>query len=144
LGALGGAVQIGVNLVELEPGRQACPFHWHLREEEHFFVLEGRCVLRSGEDRHEMSQGDYVCFPAGTRVGHALENPYRARCRLLAIGTRDPDEVAVYPDSGKAKLRALGHIVAYPAPSLDYWKGELVDDPVAPLGGEDEDQSPNM
>jgi len=29
---------------------------------------------------------------------------------VLAIGSKDPDEIAVYPDSGKMKLRALGKI----------------------------------
>lgn len=124
LAALGGARDIGVNLVELAPGRQSCPFHWHLREEEHFYVLEGQCVLRSGEDRHAMGPGDYVCFPAGTRVGHCFENPHAQPCRLLAIGGRDPAEIAVYPDSGKAKLRALGTIVPWPVDGLDYWDGE--------------------
>jgi len=74
LGALAGGTQIGVNLMELPPKKQSCPFHWHQREEEHFYVLAGRCVLRSGAERHEMGPGSYVCFPAGTRVAHAFEN----------------------------------------------------------------------
>lgn len=130
LGALGGARDIGVNLVELAPRRQNCPMHWHLREEEHFYVLSGRCVLRSGADRHAMGPGDYVCFPAGTRVAHAFENPHDEPCRMLAIGTRDPHEVAVYPESGKLKLRALDRIVPLPETGLDYWDGERVDDPL--------------
>lgn len=136
LSDLGGAARIGVNLVELAPGRQSCPAHWHLREEEHFYVLTGRCVLRSGEQRFEMGPGDYVCFPAGTRVAHCFENPYDAPCTVLAIGNRDDDEIAVYPDSGKAKLRALGRIVPWPpAPDgegLDYWQGEATTVPLTP------------
>ncbi|HWB74032.1 MAG TPA: cupin domain-containing protein [Nannocystaceae bacterium] len=130
LGRLGGARDVGVNLVELAPHRQSCPLHWHLREEEHFYVLEGRCVLRSGDERHEMSAGDYVCFPAGTRVAHAFENPHAEPCRLLAIGTRVADEIAVYPESGKMKLRALDAIVEFPPRSLDYWHGEHIDIPL--------------
>lgn len=133
LGTLGGAEQIGVNLVELAPGRQSCPMHWHLREEEHFYVLEGRCVLRSGDERHDMGPGDYVCFPAGTRIAHAFENPHALPCRLLAIGSRSPDEIAVYPESRKMKLRALDAIVPWPPSSLDYWHGEPT---TIPLGAE--------
>ncbi len=135
LARLGGARDIGVNLVELAPGRQSCPLHWHLREEEHFYVLDGRCVLRSGDERHAMAKGDYVCFPAGTRVAHAFENPHAEPCRLLAIGTRVADEIAVYPESGKMKLRALDAIVPWPPLSLDYWHGEQPD---LPLGAEAE------
>jgi uncharacterized cupin superfamily protein len=131
LGALGGAVDIGVNLVEIPPGAQSCPLHWHLREEEHFYILAGRCALRVGDERCDMGPGDYVCFPAGTRIAHCFENPHDAPCRLLAIGGRDPDEIAVYPDSGKAKLRAVGAIVPWPIQSLDYWDGERPDQPLA-------------
>jgi uncharacterized cupin superfamily protein len=130
LGAMGGARDLGVNLVELAPGRQSCPLHWHVREEEHFYVLEGRCVLRSGADRHAMGPGDYVCFPAGTGVAHAFENPHDEPCRLLAIGTRDEHEVAVYPESRKLKIRGLKRIVPLPDTELDYWDGERIHEPL--------------
>ena len=126
LAELGGAQTIGVNLVELAPGKQSCPFHYHLREEEHFYVLSGACVLRSGDERHAMGPGDYVCFPAATGVGHCFENPHDSPCLILAIGTRDPAEIAVYPDSNKAKLRALQTIIPLPEASLAYWDGEDV------------------
>ena len=130
LGKLGGAREVGVNLEVLPPGKQSCPFHWHLREEEHFYVLAGRCVLRTSEGRYTMKPGDYVCFPAGTRVAHCFENPFDEPCRLLIIGTRRDDEIAVYPDSGKMKLRALDKIVPYGEATLDYWQGERPDEPL--------------
>jgi uncharacterized cupin superfamily protein len=130
LGELGGARRVGVNLVELAPRRQNCPMHWHVREEEHFYVLEGRCVLRTDDERHELGPGDYVCFPANDRVAHAFENPFAEPCRLLAIGTRDPAEIAVYPESKKLKLRALGVIVPLTETSLDYWAGERTTEPL--------------
>ena len=132
LGALGGARDIGVNLVELAPRMQSCPFHWHLREEEHFYVIEGACVLRTSEGRFPMKPGDYVCFPAGERVAHCFENPHDAPCRVVAIGARRSDEIAVYPDSGKMKLRALHLIVPFDDESLDYWQGEAVEQPIPP------------
>src|SRR5690606_25232111 len=100
-------------------------------EEEHFYVLAGRCVLRTSEGRFVMKPGDYVCFPAGTRVAHCFENPFDEPCRLLIIGTRRDDEIAVYPDSGKMKLRALDKIVPYGEETLDYWQGERPDEPLA-------------
>lgn len=130
LGDLGGGTQIGVNIVELVPGRQSCPLHWHLREEEHFYVLSGRCVLRVDDERHTMSVGDYVCFPAGTRIAHCFENPYDEPCRVMAIGARLADEIAVYPDSRKVKIRAMGLIVPLPEQTLDYWQGEAEEIPL--------------
>ena len=128
-----GAVQIHVNVMVLPPGKQSCPFHYHIREEEHFYVLSGQCILRSGEDRHVFGAGDYVCFPAGTGVAHAFENPFASECTMLAIGPWDETEVAVYPDSGKAKIRALKRMIPWPADagSLDYWHGERVEEAIA-------------
>lgn len=74
LGKLGGAQKVGVRLERIPPGKQSCPFHYHLRAEEHFYVLEGQCVLRSGDQRFVMKAGDYVCFPAGTGVAYAFKN----------------------------------------------------------------------
>ncbi len=130
LGKLGGARLVGVNLDEIAPGKQSCPFHFHQLEEEHFYVLQGRSILRSGSQRHEMGPGDYVCFPAGTGVAHCFENPFAEPCLVLAIGTREPNEVAVYPDSGKVMLRSLRTIVALPERSLDYWQGERTEEPL--------------
>lgn len=132
LGKLGGAQLVGVNLDEIAPGKQSCPFHHHQREEEHFFVLRGRCVLRSGTQRFTMGASDYVCFPPGTGVAHCFENPFEEPCLMLVIGTRDPNEVVVYPDSGKALVHALRALLPLPEKSLDYWDGERADEPLAP------------
>jgi uncharacterized cupin superfamily protein len=131
LSDLAGAQQIGVNITVVPPGRQSAPFHWHAREEEHFYVLRGRCILRTGETRHEVREGHYGCFPAGTRVGHAFENPFAEECHVLVIGNRLPDEICVYPDSGKLKVRARAIESLMPlAPSLDYWAGEATGEPL--------------
>jgi uncharacterized cupin superfamily protein len=134
---MAGASQVHVNVMVVPAGRQSCPFHYHLLEEEHFFVLDGLCILRSGEERHTVQPGDYVCFPAGQEVGHSFENPFEDDCRILAIGPANPAEIAVYPDSGKAKLRATQTIIPWPQDPMDYWAGERTSDPVgAQNGGE--------
>jgi uncharacterized cupin superfamily protein len=143
LGDLGGCQRIGFSLTELTPGKQSCPAHWHMLEEEHFFILEGRCVLRSGDARYEMGPGDYVCFPAGTRVGHCFENPFAEPCRLISVGDRNPNEVCVYPDSGKMKIRSLGVMVPIAEDKgLDYWHGERPEEAL-PTRGKMEEPEPD-
>jgi len=132
LSRMAGAEQVHVNIMVVPPGKQSCPFHFHMREEEHFYVLDGQCVLRSGNERHVVKPGDYICFPAGQEVGHAFENPYDEDCRILAIGPSNQDEIAIYPDSGKAKLRRTQTIIPWPQESLDYWDGEATSEPVRP------------
>jgi uncharacterized cupin superfamily protein len=102
--------RLGVNLSRLPPGRTMCPFHYHEREDEVFFILSGRGVLRYGDDVRELRAGDCVSCPAGTHVAHQIANPFDEDLTYLAIGPHDPNEVAVYPDSGKVMIRSLGHV----------------------------------
>ena len=102
--------RLGVNLSRLPPGRTMCPFHFHEREDEVFFILSGRGVLRYGEDVREVRAGDCISCPAGTKVAHQLANPFEADMTYLAIGPHDPHEVAGYPDSGKVMVRSLGQV----------------------------------
>ena len=86
----------------------------------------GRATLRLGAERHAVSAGDYVVFPAGRKVGHCLVNDSDAFCRYLIIGERNPNEVAVYPDSGKVRVRWLDENLR--RVPVDYWDGEGSDD----------------
>lgn len=110
LDALGG--RLGMNRVRLPPGRTACPFHSHQREDEVFYVLSGRGVLRQGDVLRELRPGDCVSCPAGTGVAHQIANPYDEDLLYLAIGPNDPHEICAYPDTGKVMVRSLG-LVGY-------------------------------
>lgn len=105
-----GGGRLGVNQTRLPPGRAACPFHYHQREDEVFFVLSGRGVLRYGDALRELSPGDCVSCPAGTGVAHQIANPYDEDLVYLAIGINDDHEVCVYPDTDKVMVRSLNRI----------------------------------
>jgi len=121
--AIGESYHVGVEIDELPPGKRSASAHYHMHEEEHLLVLEGSCTLRLGEERHHLKAGDYACFPAGQRAGHCLENEGTEVCRLLVIGERCPDEVAVHTDTGAVQIRALGVILDGNA-TRGYWDGE--------------------
>ncbi|WAS95988.1 cupin domain-containing protein [Nannocystis punicea] len=101
---------LGLNLTRLPKGHTACPFHYHLREDEVFYILSGRGVLRYGDALHDVGAGDCISCPAGTGVAHQLANPYDEDLVYLAIGPNDPHEVCVYPDSGKVMVRGLKQV----------------------------------
>ncbi len=100
--------RVGVAVEVLQPGRQTVPFHYHMLEEEHIFVLEGEVMLRLGDEKLEMKAGDYAVFPAGRKVGHCLVNESDAPVRYIVIGENNPNDACVYPDSKKVKLRWTG------------------------------------
>lgn len=102
--------RLGVNQSRLPPGRATCPFHYHQLEDEVFFVLSGRGVLRYGDDVRQLRAGDCVSCPAGTKIAHQIANPFDEDLVYLAIGANDPNEVCVYPDTGKVMVRSLRRV----------------------------------
>jgi uncharacterized cupin superfamily protein len=113
---------LGVCHMRIPPGHAAVPFHYHLREDEAFYVLAGRGVLRYGEELIDIGPGDCIACPAGTRIAHQIANPHDEDLVYLAMGPHDPHEVCGYPDSGKIFVRSE-RTVGYLKPA-DYMDGE--------------------
>lgn len=101
---------LGVVHNTLKPGMVGCPFHWHTKEDEAFFVLSGKGILRYGDEVRELRRGDCVSCPAGTKVAHQIGNPFGEDLVYLAIGHHDPHEICGYPDTGKLFIRATKDI----------------------------------
>ena len=123
LSKFGGGSHVGFVYEELPPGKQSNQQHYHLLEEEHVFILEGSLTLLLGEKRYEMKPGDYVCFPAGQKVGHALFNHTTQPCRYILVGENNPNDVSVFPNTGRIAVRLMGE--GYQLKSkMEYWEDE--------------------
>lgn len=122
LGQYGGGSHVGVRMEVLEPGCQACPAHYHMLEEEHLLILEGALTLRLADQSYPMTAGDYACFPAGQKAGHALVNETERPCRYLIIGERNPNDVIFYTESGRVGVRLAGEGYRQSA-TMSYWEG---------------------
>lgn len=106
LGAAAGGQKLGCSLLELPPGKQSWPYHYHLANEEALFILEGSGVLRLGDERLSVSAGDYVALPTGPACAHQLLNEGTRTLRYLAFSTQLEPEVLVYPDTQKVGVMA--------------------------------------
>ncbi len=106
LGAALGLTKIGVNLTTLPPGKESSMRHFHTREDEIVFVLEGEVVLRTDEGEQLLAAGTCAGFPAGTKNGHQLVNRSDRPARYLEISNRDPEDSAEYPDVDLAYRKA--------------------------------------
>ena len=121
LGRSAGSLRTGLNHVEVAAGNLASPLHCHSAEEEIFVVLDGEGTLLLGDERISLRPGHVVGRPPGTRVAHALEAG-DGGLTFLAYGTREPNDIAYYPRSGKLNFRGVGVITRIE--KLDYWDGE--------------------
>ena len=98
LGDALGLTKIAVNVTTLAPGKESSMRHYHTREDELVFVLEGEVVLRTDEGEQVLVAGTCAGFPAGIPNGHQLVNRSDRPARYLEISNRDPEDGATYTD----------------------------------------------
>jgi uncharacterized cupin superfamily protein len=98
LGAAADLTQFGVNLVTLEPGVWSSQRHWHEREDEFVYMLDGELLLVTDAGEEIMRAGDCAGFKAGVRDGHVLQNRTDKPARFLVVGSRDDTDWGEYSD----------------------------------------------
>ena len=97
LSDVGGSAKVGVGMMELPPGSDTRPGHWHSHEEEHLYALSGSAVFYLGTEQHVLQAGSYVCFPAAQPVAHHLKNTGTEPFVYLIVGERIADDKVNYP-----------------------------------------------
>ncbi|NVJ25558.1 MULTISPECIES: cupin domain-containing protein [Myxococcus] len=135
LGAAAKGQKLGCSIMELAPGKHAFPLHFHLANEEAYFILSGTGRLRLADTTLPVKTGDYVALPVGPTGAHQLVNDGAETLRYLAFSTMVEPDVMVYPDSkkvcvtagsapgGDKAARTLYTVLPLSA-EVDYWSGE--------------------
>jgi uncharacterized cupin superfamily protein len=98
LGDAAGLTQFGVNLVRLPPGTWSSQRHFHTREDELVYVLEGTAVLVMDEGEEALGPGDCVGWKGGVENGHHLQNRSDKDVVFLVVGSRIDGDAVEYPD----------------------------------------------
>ena len=105
-----GAREIGANLTRVPPGKAGFPFHHHMANEEHFYIVAGQGVLRHGAATYAVKPGDYIVnLPGGPDEAHQLINTGAEELVYLALSTKRIPEIVGYPDSKKTGVRTAPH-----------------------------------
>ena len=98
LGNAAGLDQFGVNLTTLRPGAASALRHWHEKEDEFVYIVEGELVLIEDGGETVLKAGDAAAFKANSGDGHHLVNRTTREALFLEIGTRSKHERVEYPD----------------------------------------------
>ncbi|MBK3778533.1 cupin domain-containing protein [Azospirillum brasilense] len=93
-----GAPTLGVNLTRLEPGAASALRHWHTRQDEFVYVLDGELTLVTDAGETILRSGMCAGFPAGRPDGHQLVNRSDEPATYLEVGDRSAGDEAHYPD----------------------------------------------
>ena len=115
-----------VRVYEIPPGKAAYPYHYHLKNEETFFILKGEGLLRTHEGKRKVGPGDLLFFPAGEEGAHKLTNTSETEMLVYIDFDIVHDlDVAVYPDSGKLGVWGKDTNKIYRiGDDVDYYEGE--------------------
>ena len=98
VGAAAQHTGFGVNVCRLPPGTWSSQRHWHSREDEFIYVLEGEVVLVTDAGEEVLKPGDCAGFKAGESDGHHLQNRSDRDALILEVGTNNEEDVCEYPD----------------------------------------------
>jgi uncharacterized cupin superfamily protein len=105
LGNAVGLDQFGVNLTTLKPGAASALRHWHAKEDELIYILEGEIVLIEDGGETPLKPGEAAGFKANSPNGHQLVNRTKRDAVYLEIGTRSKHGRAEYPDVDLVMIR---------------------------------------
>ena len=98
--------KIGFGVLELPPGSDTRPAHYHTHEEEHLYALGGAATLHLGDESFSLTAGSYVCFPAGQRYAHYLSNTGTVPFTYVMVGERIVADEVVRPDATRQSADA--------------------------------------
>ena len=104
LGDLTGITGFGFHLIEVPPGADSTEFHVHFHEDECAYVLSGSGVVRLGEERVEIAEGDFIGYRKGG-LAHCMINTGDEPLKCIVVGQRLAHDVGEYPDKKKRLFR---------------------------------------
>lgn len=115
-----------VTVYEVPPGKSAVPYHYHMRNEEVFYILSGKGLLKSPEGEREVTTGDFIYFPNNENGAHKLTNISQSELLVYAdFDIMHDPEIAFYPDSDKVGLFGSGKRMIFPiSKQVGYFDGE--------------------
>lgn len=92
------ANKLQASFVEVEPGKYAYSYHYHEVNEEVFYIISGRALVKTPKDDIELEAGNAIGFPASPEGAHVISNPSKT-------------EKLVYLDVGSASVPEVAHLL---------------------------------
>lgn len=96
------AKRCAVHFVEVEPNNRAFDYHWHEMNEEVFYIIKGRGIVRTINGDVGVSEGDVITFPAGEKGSHCIRNASQTeKLVYIDFDTINIPDIVHFPDTRK-------------------------------------------
>ncbi len=105
LGDALGLNNFGVNYVCLPPGCASSQRHWHTKQDEFIYIIEGNLSLITDAGEQVLSPGMVAGFPAGNADGHHLINRTNRDAYYMEVGDRTAGDGGEYSDIDMRAVR---------------------------------------
>ena len=122
----GYASQCLVSVYEIPPGKSAYPYHYHVKNEEVFYIISGNGMLKTPNDEKKVTSGEMLFFPADRSGAHKLTNTSETENLVyIDFSTHNDLDVCLYPDSNKVAIWGKGVNRLYRQDdNVDYYESE--------------------
>ena len=102
LGLAAGSVTLGVNRIQVQPGKWSTPAHVELAEEEIHFILAGTGISWQEAETYEVGEGDCLLHLVEEQTHTLRAGP--DGLDVLAFGTRRPSGGTYLPRAGVVRM----------------------------------------
>lgn len=99
------AVQCHIAVIEIMPGKQSFPYHYHDTDEEAFYIIRGQGTLRTPQGKIPVKGGDCILLPPGPDNAHSISNTSDSeKLVYIDFDTHNLPEITHFPDTGKIEV----------------------------------------
>lgn len=119
--------QCYVAIYEIPPQKANYPYHYHLKNEEVFYIISGNGILETPSGNKIISQGDIIVCPSSEKGAHRIINSSQTEMLVyFDCDTVNSPDVAYYPNSDKVGIIVNGKSNTFykSHTNVDYYEGE--------------------
>ncbi len=110
------------SIYEVPPGKVSWPYHYHMANEEAFYIISGEGELRTPDGIVNVKMGDFLRFPVGPGSAHQIKNTSKHKVlKYIDLGTTNHPDLVFMPDSNKVGLFG-GGAPCQSSPKRTVWK----------------------
>jgi len=119
--------QCDVAIYEIPPQKANYPYHYHLKNEEVFYIISGNGILETPDGNKTISAGDIIVCPPVEKGAHRMINPSQTEMLVyFECDTVHSPEVVCYPKSDKVGIIVKGESSTFykKHTNVNYYEGE--------------------
>ncbi len=119
--------QCYVAIYEIPPQKANYPYHYHLKNEEVFYIISGNGILETPNGNKTISAGDIIVCPPSEKGAHRIINSSKTEMLVyLDCDTVNNPDITYYPNSDKVGIILHGQSSTFYKKDADveYYEGE--------------------